>query len=84
MKPSKGSIIIWANVKNGKLQSTGHAGIVLTDLKDNFFDTFEGNTNAAGSSEGDIAAMKTRKYITSFKPGYTGFVIKGIINPPMA
>jgi len=55
-KPQKGDIAIWQNTSN---PSTGHAGIVIGRSGETF-KTVDGNTNLAGSSEGDKVLIKER------------------------
>jgi hypothetical protein len=55
-RPRLGDIAIWQNTNN---RSTGHAGIVIKSGT-NEFTTVEGNTNQAGSREGDMVLQKTR------------------------
>jgi hypothetical protein len=54
--PQKGDIAIWQNTSN---PSTGHAGIVIGRSGETF-KTVEGNTNLAGSREGDKVLIKER------------------------
>lgn len=62
--PKVGAIVIW---KHGYGPS-GHAGIVESfDLKDNTMYCYEGNTNAAGSREGNTYARKARTIDRPFK-----------------
>ena len=77
VRPVPGAVVIWKSVKNGKDQSTGHAGIVVEVHADHIV-TVEGNTNAGGSREGDVVAKKTRKL--KFK-GTSGLVMEGFVCP---
>lgn len=56
-----GSIVIWRKKVNGDYTSFGHVAICV-EAADDHFKTVEGNTNSAGSREGDSVAPKTRKY----------------------
>jgi hypothetical protein len=56
-----GSVVIWRKKKNGEYTWQGHVGIV-TEVHDDFFMSIEGNTNAAGSRDGEVVALKKRKY----------------------
>lgn len=55
-RPRKGDIAIWQNSSN---RSLGHAGVVIRSGRDKFV-TVEGNTNLAGSREGDRILEKER------------------------
>jgi hypothetical protein len=77
IRPVPGAVVIWKSVKNGKDQSTGHAGIVVEVHKDHIV-TVEGNTNAGGSREGDAVAKKTRKLKFT---GTNGLVMEGFVCP---
>lgn len=58
--PSVGSIVIWQRYKDGKPSWQGHAGIVIEVIDENRFRSIEGNTNRAGSREGDSVQIKER------------------------
>lgn len=58
--PKPGSIVIWQNFDDGEPLTTGHAGLI-EEVYDDYLITIEGNTNAAGSREGDQVARKNRK-----------------------
>lgn len=73
--PRPGAIVIWMHGKGPQ----GHAGIVITDNGDNSMDTFEGNTNASGSREGDRTAIKVRTIKRDFQ--LSGLNIVGYIYP---
>ena len=67
-KPQVGAVCIWK-----KTSTTGHGAIVVK-VNNNSFQTVEGNTNSAGSREGDKVLSKTRTYnISSMK--ILGFLI---------
>jgi hypothetical protein len=75
--PMEGAVVIWKRMKNGKATWQGHAGIVI-EVHDGYMVTVEGNTNAAGSREGDMVAKKTRKYnFTSTN----GLALEGFVYP---
>jgi hypothetical protein len=61
--PKVGDLMIMQNYKAGVKQWTGHAGIVTKVNADGSFETIEGNTNGAGSREGDQVAVKVRKNV---------------------
>lgn len=60
MVPTVGSFVFWQRMKEGAGQWTGHAGIVVEVISDKEFKSVEGNTNGAGSREGDGVYLKTR------------------------
>lgn len=60
-KPTIGAIVIWRKYAGGVATSKGHAGIVEKINNDGTIQTIEGNTNEAGSREGETIARKTRK-----------------------
>jgi hypothetical protein len=72
-----GSIVIWRKKRNWEYSRFGHVGICI-EVGDDYFKTVEGNTNAAGSREGETVAMKTRKY--SFQKE-NGLELAGFIHP---
>lgn len=87
--PAPGALVCW---KHGWLSAVGrlitfsgngHMAVVelYTPGKD-FFTTIEGNTNRAGSREGDVVARKDRSL--SFKRKRTGLNLIGFIHPPVA
>lgn len=59
-KPKPGDIVIWQRYKDGVKLWQGHAGIVTDVINANRFKTIEGNTNSAGSREGDSVQRKER------------------------
>lgn len=61
--PKPGDLAIWQRYKAGVKQWQGHAGIVIEVNKDHSFKTIEGNTNKAGSREGESVQEKLRKQI---------------------
>jgi hypothetical protein len=54
-----GSIIIWQSRTD---RNKGHTGIFIKTIDSETILTLEGNTNSAGSREGDGVYLKTRKY----------------------
>jgi hypothetical protein len=76
--PVPGAVAIWCHMKGGKEQWQGHAGIVIKP-EDSYMETVEGNTNAAGSREGEVVAEKMRKYNFT---ATAGLRLKGFVYPP--
>lgn len=63
MIPEPGAVVIWLH-GNGP---AGHAGMVKSvSLETNTMYTIEGNTNAAGSREGEVVAQKARTIKRAF------------------
>lgn len=63
--PEPGAVMVMERIQNGEpkkidIWTLGHAGIVK-EVKDDYIVTIEGNTNSAGSREGDTVAIKKRK-----------------------
>jgi surface antigen len=75
--PLVGAIAVWKRVRNGEDTSQGHVGIVV-EVHDDYMITVEGNTNAAGSREGDQVAEKRRKY--NFNTHH-GLALEGFVYP---
>lgn len=67
--PVSGSLVIWQTMKEGKPQTTGHAGIVVAVANPLTFTTVEGNTSGEGVREGWIVAKRERKVIPNVKDG---------------
>lgn len=61
--PFVGALVIWQRYKDGKPTWQGHAGIVSKVNSDGSFVAVEGNTNSAGSREGDSVQEKTRRNV---------------------
>ena len=60
-KAKPGDIMIFSHSKvAGKKNWNGHAALVVKQVNPRYFETIEGNTNAAGSREGDGVYKKTR------------------------
>lgn len=80
--PSIGALVAWRKMVNGKPdpQGRGHIGVCETGKRDgNTFKTFEGNTNKAGSREGDQFAEKIRS-LDAFNET-NGLQLLGFIDP---
>lgn len=74
--PKPGAIVIWQHGSTTK----GHVGIVESvDFKTNTMQTLEGNTNAAGSREGNCFAKKPRTIERPFRAD--GLNVVGYIYP---
>ena len=58
--PKVGHLVIWQRYKDGKATWAGHAGIVTKVIDETSFVSIEGNTNSAGSREGDSVQEKVR------------------------
>lgn len=76
--PKPGAIVIWQSYKAGKQTSSGHAGVVI-EVDGNAFISMEGNTNAAGSREGNQVAEKGHLLTVSKKEN--GLNLLGFIYP---
>jgi hypothetical protein len=76
-KAVPGALVIWQLKRKGQKDWRGHVGIVIEVHKDHFV-TVEGNTNAEGSREGGVVAVRKRRY--SFDV-YNGLELQGFINP---
>lgn len=77
--PEKGAVAIYQSQKNGKLTSTGHAGLVLDYSKTNIFNTIEGNTGSGDgiNRDGDGVYKKNRPFPST----YASLVLRGFILP---
>lgn len=60
MIPTVDALVYWQRIQDGKPQWTGHAGVVSKVISDREFWSVEGNTNQAGSSNGDGVYEKHR------------------------
>lgn len=60
MIPTPGALVYWQRMKDGHAQWQGHAGVVSTVVSPTEFFSIEGNTNPAGSREGDSVQEKHR------------------------
>ena len=78
--PLVDSIAVWRHWKSGKpsQDGSGHIAIVASVGVDSF-GTIEGNTNGAGSREGDRVAEKTRPL--NFEPVKDGLTLIGFCYP---
>jgi hypothetical protein len=76
--PSKNCLVVWQHYENGIAQETGHMGI-LKKLEYPDLITIDGNTNLAGSREGDGFFEKRR---TIKENVITGLKFLGFINLP--
>jgi hypothetical protein len=74
-KPKLGDIAIWTNAND---TSKGHAGVVIKSGSDSFT-TVEGNTNYAGSREGDAVLQKERQLKYNKKINNNPLILKGFI-----
>lgn len=76
MIPSIGALVYWQRIKESEPQWTGHAGVVSKVVSDTEFYSIEGNTNSAGSREGDSVQEKHRYVRSDVKNGLRviGFV----------
>jgi hypothetical protein len=77
-EPTKNSLAVWQNFKDGKGQSTGHLGVVVHYDKKKIR-TIDGNTNIKGSREGDGVFDRTR---TVNWVAENGLRLIGFINLP--
>lgn len=75
--PIKGALVIWQKIKAGVPQWQGHAGICGNVVDGWIFESYEGNTNPAGSREGERFAKKNRKHLAYVNNGLRilGFVV---------
>lgn len=79
-EPKAGTLVFWQLYKDGKPTPFGHIGICSdTKVAAGFFPTVEGNTNAAGSREGDCVAEKTRALNFDIPKGGDGLRLLGFI-----
>lgn len=60
MIPTEGALVYWQRMQDGNPLWTGHAGVVSRVVSPTEFYSIEGNTNAAGSREGDSVQEKHR------------------------
>jgi hypothetical protein len=79
-EPGIGSIAIWQRYINGKADWRGHAAVVIGhDLLS--ITTVDGNSNHAGSREGDGIFKKTRELSFDIPEKGTRLVLIGFIHP---
>lgn len=76
MRPAFGALVYWQRMKDGEGLWQGHAGVVSRVVNDLEFYSIEGNTNSAGSREGDSVQEKHRFVRMDVKNGLKviGFV----------
>jgi len=67
--PAVGNLVIWQKYVNGQPTWQGHAGIVSKVISTWEFESIEGNTNEAGSREGNTVAIKQRKVLAKVDNG---------------
>lgn len=60
MIPTVDALVYWQRMQEGNPIWMGHAGVVSKVIDDTEFYSIEGNTNAAGSREGDSVQEKHR------------------------
>jgi hypothetical protein len=82
MTPTEGALVFWQRMQDGVAQWQGHAGVVSKVLSDIEFYSIEGNTNSAGSREGDSVQEKRRTVNLEITDGLRvmGFVSLGYEN----
>lgn len=73
--PVLGSLMIMQNYKDNRALTSGHAGIVSKVLSNSEWKSIEGNTNAAGSREGNSVQEKSRSLM--YHP--TGLRVAGFV-----
>lgn len=76
--PSLNTLVVWQHYKDGEPQPTGHMG-VLKSFDNSILNTIDGNTNVAGSREGDGFYEKNR---TIKENVVNGLKFLGFINLP--
>lgn len=76
MIPTVGAFVYWQRIQDGNALWQGHAGVVSKVVSDTEFYSIEGNTNSAGSREGDSVQEKHR-FVKKVDDGLQviGFVI---------
>lgn len=79
-KPMIGAIAIWQTYVDGVGQASGHAAVVESYTRDEIV-TIDGNTNAAGSREGQEVARKRRLRTFNIPEKGRHLVLKGFIYP---
>jgi hypothetical protein len=76
--PGLNTLVVWQHYENGEPQPTGHMAI-LKSFENGNLNTIDGNTNLAGSREGDGIYEKNR---TLKENVITGLKFLGFINLP--
>lgn len=76
MEPTVGALVYWQRMQDGNALWQGHAGVVSKVISPKEFMSIEGNTNAAGSREGDSVQEKSRQVRSDVQNGLKviGFV----------
>lgn len=85
--PVRGSVVVFAHVDdNGKQDGKGHVAIVERVMPDGYVGTIEGNTNAAGSRNGDRVARQVWRWADGKrgKLKLVGFIDFDAVNPEKA
>lgn len=77
--PQADTLVIWQTIREGKPQTTGHAGIVLEAIDTWQFRSIEGNTNDGKGREGYIVATHRRKLLAEV---HNGLKVLGFIQIP--
>lgn len=76
--PVTGSLMIMRKYVDNKPTEQGHAGIVIETINNSEWKSVEGNTNSAGSREGDSVQIKHRSLM--YHP--TGLRVAGFVVIP--
>lgn len=76
MEPTEGALVFWQRMQDGNPLWQGHAGVVSKVISSKEFMSIEGNTNSAGSREGDSVQEKSRTIRSDVQNGLQviGFV----------
>lgn len=76
LTPEVGALVFWQRMKEGMAQWQGHCGVVVEVIDGTTFKSVEGNTNGAGSREGDGVYEKSRVVRSDVQDGLKviGFV----------
>lgn len=76
MEPTEGALVYWQRMQDGNALWQGHAGVVSKVISPKEFLSIEGNTNSAGSREGDSVQEKSRQVRSDVQNGLRvmGFV----------
>lgn len=83
-KPVIDSLAVWQSFKDGHAQITGHIGCVSSvDVNKLRFSDISGNTNSAGSREGDTCAEKDHSYDKEAFLVNNGLRLIGFIHVPL-
>ena len=79
-EPKEGAIVVWATFKNGKRQSTGHVGVVVS-VDGAKYETVEGNTTEKGGRDGVIVAKRSRVLSKEAWQTANGLRLMGFVYP---